>query len=124
MHTPAAKTIPEFDDEEDVRISLERRLKRDGHAVQTAASQDEALATIEATDVPFDVDMIDVFRQSDAVPGIVDDALVRWPDLQTIWMQLGVEHAAAAAKARARGVTVIQNRCPAIEYPRVMANFG
>ncbi len=71
-------------------------------------------------DVPFDVDMIDVFRQSDAVPGIVDAALARWPDLRTIWMQLGVEHAAAAAQAEARGVTVIQNRCPAIEYPRLM----
>ena len=71
-------------------------------------------------DVPFDVDMIDVFRQSDAVPAIVDAALARWPDLRTIWMQLGVEHAAAAAQAEARGVTVIQNRCPAIEYPRLM----
>ena len=78
--------------------------------------------TVYATlaDVPFVVDMIDVFRQSDAVPGIVDDALVRWPDLQTIWMQLGVEHAGAAAKAEARGVTVIQNRCPAIEYPKLI----
>ena len=78
--------------------------------------------TVYATlaDVPFDVDMIDLFRRLDAVPGIVDDALVRWPDLQTIWMQLGVAHAGAAAKARARGVTVIQNRCPAIEYPKVI----
>ena len=71
-------------------------------------------------DVPFDVDMVDVFRQSDAVPGIVDAVLARWPGLQTIWMQLGVEHAGAAAKAHAQGVTVIQNRCPAIEYPRLM----
>lgn len=78
--------------------------------------------TVYATlaEVPFAVDMIDLFRRSDAVPGIVDDALARWPNLQTIWMQLGVAHAGAAAKARARGVTVIQNRCPAIEYPKVI----
>ena len=54
------------DDEEDVRISLERRLKRDGHNVQTAASQDDALATIEATDVPFDVVLTDMLMESPA----------------------------------------------------------
>lgn len=71
------------------------------------------------TDVPDDVDMVDIFRRSDAVPPIVDEALARWPDLQTIWMQIGVEHAEAAAKAEARGVDVIQNRCPKIEYQRL-----
>ncbi len=72
------------------------------------------------TDVPDDVDMIDIFRQSDAVPGIVEEALARWPALQTIWMQLGVTHAQAARLAEDRGVTVIQNRCPAIERPRLL----
>ena len=71
-------------------------------------------------DVPFDVDMVDIFRRSDAVPAIVDDALKRWPKLPTIWMQIGVEHAQAAAKAEARGVTVIQNRCPKVEYARLI----
>jgi len=66
------------------------------------------------------VDMIDIFRQSEAVPGIVDAALARFPALATIWMQLGVEHATAAEVAAARGVTVIMNRCPAIEYPRLI----
>lgn len=70
-------------------------------------------------DIPFDVDMIDIFRRPDAVPAIVEDALARWPALQTIWMQLGVEHGPAADQAEARGVTVIQNRCPKIEYPRL-----
>lgn len=71
------------------------------------------------SDIPDDVDMVDIFRQPDAVPAIVDEALARWPDLQTIWMQIGVEHAAAADVAQARGVTVVQNRCPKIEYPRL-----
>ena len=65
------------------------------------------------------VDMVDIFRRSEAVPEIVDEALEVFPELQTIWMQIGVEHAEAAAKAEARGVTVIQNRCPKIEYQRL-----
>ena len=73
--------------------------------------------------VPDDVDMIDIFRKSDAVPAIVDDALARWPKLQTIWMQIGVEHSKAAAVAEARGVTVIQNRCPKIEYQRLFGEL-
>jgi predicted CoA-binding protein len=81
--------------------------------------------TVYATlsDIPFDVDMVDVFRRSDAVPAIVDDALARWADLQTIWLQIGVEHADAASVAQARGVTVIQNRCPKIEYQRLFGEL-
>jgi uncharacterized protein len=66
------------------------------------------------------VEMVDIFRQSDAVPGIVDDALAHLPNLRVIWMQLGVVHEAAAAKAQAKGVTVVMNRCPAIEWPRLI----
>lgn len=65
------------------------------------------------------VDMVDIFRRSEAVPEIVEEALACFPDLQTIWMQVGVEHAKAAAMAEARGVAVIQNRCPKIEYQRL-----
>ena len=74
-------------------------------------------------DIPFDVDMVDIFRRSDAVPAIVDEALARWPNLQTVWMQLGVEHSEAAAVAQARGVTVIENRCPKIEYQRLFGEL-
>lgn len=73
----------------------------------------------DLTQIPGDVDMVDIFRRSEAVPPIVDAALERWPDLQTIWMQIGVTHPEAAAKAQARGVDVIQNRCPKIEYQRL-----
>ena len=72
-------------------------------------------------DIPSDaqVDMVDIFRTSDAVPGIVDQAL-NMPGLKTIWMQIGVEHAEAAARAEAAGLTVVQNRCPKIEYMRLI----
>ncbi|MFZ3581140.1 CoA-binding protein [Loktanella sp. DJP18] len=81
--------------------------------------------TVHATlaDVPVDVDMVDVFRKSEAVPGIVDDSLARWPQLDVIWLQLGVRHDAAAAVARARGVTVVQDRCPKIEYQRLFGEL-
>jgi predicted CoA-binding protein len=77
----------------------------------------------DLSEIPDDVDMVDIFRRSDAVPPIVDAALARWPDLQTIWMQIGVEHADAAAKAEGRGVDVIQNRCPKIEYQRLFGEL-
>lgn len=75
------------------------------------------VASLRDIDAP--VDMVDIFRRSEAVPPVVDEALDVFPDLQTIWMQIGVEHAEAAAKAEARGVTVIQNRCPKIEHQRL-----
>jgi hypothetical protein len=73
----------------------------------------------DVADVPVDVDMVDIFRRSEGVPPIVDAALARWPNLQTIWMQIGVTHPEAAAKAEARGVDVVQDRCPKIEYQRL-----
>jgi predicted CoA-binding protein len=74
-------------------------------------------------DIGQPVDMVDIFRRPEAVPEIVDDALACFPQLSTIWMQIGVEHAAAAALAEARGVTVIQNRCPKIEYQRLFGEL-
>jgi predicted CoA-binding protein len=73
----------------------------------------------DVSQVPDNVDMVDIFRRSEAVPEIVDASLARWPELATIWMQIGVTHPEAAAIATARGVDVIQNRCPKIEYQRL-----
>lgn len=73
-------------------------------------------------DVPVPIDMVDVFRRSDAVAAIVDDVLVVGAPL--LWLQLGVIDAAAAARARAAGVTVVMDRCPAIEYRRLFPAEG
>ena len=75
------------------------------------------------SDIDRPVDMIDIFRRSEAVPDIVDEALEALPNLKTIWMQIGVSHEAAAQKAQARGITVIQNRCPKIEYQRLFGEL-
>ncbi|NNE51564.1 MAG: CoA-binding protein, partial [Sulfitobacter sp.] len=77
----------------------------------------------ELSEIEGRVDMVDIFRRPEMVPEIVDEALAVFPSLQTIWMQIGVEHAAAAAKAEARGVTVIQNRCPKIEHQRLFGEL-
>jgi hypothetical protein len=73
--------------------------------------------------LPPEVDMVDIFRRSEAVEPIVDAALAHLPNLKTIWMQLGVVNEAAAEKARAAGVDVVMDRCPAIEYPRLFGDL-
>jgi predicted CoA-binding protein len=78
-------------------------------------------AGLSEIDAP--VDMVDIFRRSEHVPEVVDEALEAFPELRTIWMQIGVEHAEAAEKARARGVDVIMNRCPKIEYQRLFGEL-
>ncbi len=65
------------------------------------------------------VQMVDIFRRSDAVAAIVDEALASLPELKVIWMQLGVTDGVAAARARAHGVIVVQDRCPKIESRRL-----
>jgi len=70
-------------------------------------------------DVPAPIDMVDVFRNSAAAGGAVDDALNLDPLPAVIWMQLGVVNEEAAERARATGVTVVMNRCPKIEFRRL-----
>ncbi|HTW34319.1 MAG TPA: CoA-binding protein [Rhizomicrobium sp.] len=77
-------------------------------------------------DVPAPVDMVDIFRNSDAALAIVDEALKEKDrlGLKVIWMQLGVVNEDAAAKAREAGLTVVMDRCPKIEYGRMSGEIG
>jgi hypothetical protein len=70
-------------------------------------------------DVPGPIDMVDIFRNSAAAGGVVDEALALEPKPKVIWMQLGVLDDAAAARAQALGVKIVMNRCPKIEYERL-----
>lgn len=75
-------------------------------------------------DIPEPLDMVEIFRNSEAADGIVDEALALDPLPKVIWMQLSVRNDAAAARAEARGVQVIMNRCPKIEYGRISGEIG
>jgi predicted CoA-binding protein len=75
-------------------------------------------------DVPEPLDMVEIFRNSAAASGIVDEALKLDPLPKVIWMQLGVRNDEAAARAEERGIEVVMNRCPKIEYGRVSGEIG
>tara|TARA_B100001123_G_C15340828_1_gene1034801 strand:- start:6564 stop:7064 length:501 start_codon:yes stop_codon:yes gene_type:complete len=73
-------------------------------------------------DIPERVDMVDIFRGSAAAGPITDEALEI--DADVIWMQISVRNDEAAAKAEAKGKTVIMNRCPKIEYSRLFGELS
>ena len=68
-------------------------------------------------DIPEPIDMVDIFRPSEAVPPIIEDTI--GIGAKVAWMQLGIRNDEAAARAEAAGLEVIMNRCPKIEFGRL-----
>jgi predicted CoA-binding protein len=83
-----------------------------------------AVASLAEIDEP--VDMVDIFRNSEAALGIVREAIALKEKLglKVIWMQLSVRNDVAAAEAEAAGLKVVMNRCPKIEYGRLSGEIG
>lgn len=67
-------------------------------------------------DLPEVPDIVDIFRAPEAIPGVVDEAIA--VGAKTVWFQLGLRHDAAARKAKAAGLAVVQDRCLKIEHAR------
>jgi hypothetical protein len=82
------------------------------------------LAYSQLSEITQDIDMVQIFRKSEAVPKIVEDAIKYLPNLKTIWMQIGVIHTDAAKTAREHGLEVIQNLCPKMEHQRLSGDLG
>jgi len=101
---------------------IARLLQQRGHrviSVNPAADVilgEPALPSLAAINEPIDV--VDVFRRSDAVPAIVDEAIAA--HARVLWLQLGVVDEDAASRAQRAGLTVVMDRCPAIEYARLL----
>jgi len=93
-----------------------------------AAGQEILGETVYAslTEVPGSFEMVDVFRKADAVAAIVDEAIALKEDkgIRVIWLQLGIVHEAAAAKAAAAGLRVIMDRCVKIEFGRLSGELS
>ncbi|MBK9440905.1 MAG: CoA-binding protein [Comamonadaceae bacterium] len=73
-------------------------------------------ATLTEAAAQVKLDLVDVFRNNDDVPPVVDETIV--VGAPALWLQLGVHHDAALAKARAAGLVVVQNRCLKVEHAR------
>ena len=77
-------------------------------------------------DIPGPVDMVDIFRNSNAAGDVIDEALtmVEEKQIKIIWMQLGIRNDPAAKRAEAAGLNVIMDRCPKIEYGRLFGELS
>lgn len=98
-------------------------LKRHGYELRpvnpTADEIFDEPAFASLSDVPEPVDIVEVFRPSEEVPDIVDQALAR-DDVNAIWMQQGIRNDEAAKKAKAAGLDVVQDRCMKVEHGRLI----
>lgn len=68
------------------------------------------------------IEMVDCFRRSEDIPPIADEAIAM--GVRCLWMQIGVIHEAAAARARAAGLDVVMDRCVKIEHARLFGGLG
>jgi predicted CoA-binding protein len=107
-------------------LTIAKLLKRHGFKVIPVNPQVEAGALQSAlgekcypdlASIPEHVEMVDVFRRSEFLPEIVEDAIAK--GARILWCQLGVVHLAAARRAQQAGMTVLMDRCPAIEHARL-----
>ena len=79
---------------------------------------EQALASLPEVGTP--VDLVNLFRASDHVPAHVDEILAMTPRPRAVWMQLGIQNGPAAARLRAEGIEVVEDRCIMVEHRRLL----
>ena len=103
-------------------FGVSRFLQRQGYRIipvnpnETEVLGERAYASLR--DVPGEIDIVNIFRRSEKVPEVVDDALGKRP--RCIWMQEGIVNQAAASKAESAGIPVVMNRCILKELARLL----
>jgi predicted CoA-binding protein len=75
-------------------------------------------------DIPMSIDMVDIFRNSEAAGPITDEALALPAKPKVVWMQLTVRNDEAAARAEAAGLQVVMDRCPKMEFGKASGEWG
>ena len=78
-------------------------------------------ASHSLADVSLPVDLVNLFRAPDNIPRHVEEILAMQPRPRAVWMQLGIVHGASAARLRAEGIQVVQDRCIMVEHRRLLA---
>ncbi len=101
-------------------------LKKEGYEIIPVNPTAIEIAGVKAypslSTIPFDIDIVDIFRPSGMVPPIVDEAI--GTKAKAIWMQLGISNDEAAEKARKAGKVVVQDRCMMVEHMRLVRAKG
>jgi len=102
---------------------IPRFLREHGYEIVPINPYVETIFGLEAFDslavAPDGIDLVDVFRPADEVPGIVEETLEH-EDIETVWLQLGIVHDEAARRAEAAGIEVVQDRCMKVEHERLL----
>jgi len=111
-------------DENEDAYRIPRYLQRQGYRVAPVNPKLESMLGEPAADSLLDleepVDLVDLFRASDHIPAHVDEILAMEPRPKAVWMQLGIHHGPAAARLRAAGIRVVQDRCIMVEHRRLL----
>ncbi len=92
-----------------------------GHAGREIAG---AMTYASLADLPQPVDMVDVFRRTEALPDVAREVMAMEDLPDVVWFQLGIRDDAVAALLEMAGITVIQDRCPKIEYARLCGEIA
>jgi predicted CoA-binding protein len=82
---------------------------------------DEAChSNLSQVDPGIDIDIVNLFRASEHVPGHVEEILALTPLPKAVWMQLGIHHGESAQRLRAAGIEVVQDRCIMVDHRRLL----